>query len=91
MRFFLGVGKFTPNNVVAGEMAWIPPDIRQWKSVVCHWARLCNMPTSRLNKRIELWADSNASRLYKAWYFIVKDKLLSYNINTYNDLNSNVS
>ena len=91
MRFFVGVGKFTPNNVVAGKMAWIPPDIHQWKSVISHWARLCNKPTPRLNKRIAIWEDSNASRSYKTWYFVVKDKLLSYNINTHTDLNSNVS
>ena len=72
-------------------MAWISPDIHKWKSVISHWARLCNKPTSRLNKRIAIWEDSNASRSYKTWYFVVKDKLLSYNINTHNDLNSNVS
>ena len=91
MRFFLGVGKFAPNNVVRWEMAWIPPDIHQWRSVISHWARLCNMPTTRLNKCIALWVDSNVSRSYKSWHFVVKDKLLSYNINTYNDLNINVS
>jgi len=34
MRLFLGVGKYTPNDAVAGEMAWVPPHVRQWKSVV---------------------------------------------------------
>ena len=72
-------------------MAWIPPDIHKWKSVISHWTRLCNMPISKLNKRIALWADSNVTRSYKSWYFVVKDNLLSYNINTYNDLNINVS
>jgi len=72
-------------------MAWILPDIRQWKSVVSHWTRLCNMPTSRLNKRIELWADSNVTRSYTSCHFIVKDKLLSYDSNTYNDLNMYLS
>jgi len=76
MRLFLRVGKFTPHNDVAWEMVWIPPDIHQWKSLISHWTRLCNMPTSRLNKRIALWEDSNASRSYKSWYFVVKDKLL---------------
>ena len=72
-------------------MAWIPPAIRQWRSVISHWTRLCNMPTSEPNKRIARWADSNVTRSYKSWYFVVKDNLLSYNINTYNDLNINVS
>ncbi len=25
MRFFLGVGKYTPNSALVGEMAWHPP------------------------------------------------------------------
>jgi len=29
MRFFLGVGKYTPNDAVAGEMAWVPPHVPQ--------------------------------------------------------------
>ena len=30
MRFFLGVGKYTPNDAVSGEMAWKPTSVRQW-------------------------------------------------------------
>ena len=33
MRFFFGVGKYTSNNAVSGEMAWKPTSVRQWKSV----------------------------------------------------------
>ena len=28
MRFYLGVGKYTPNDAVAGEMGWQPPSVR---------------------------------------------------------------
>ena len=39
-RFFLGVGKYTPNAAVLGEMGWIPPSIRQWTSNAAFWSRM---------------------------------------------------
>ena len=33
MRFFLGVGKYTPNLGVSGDMGWVPANLRQWKVV----------------------------------------------------------
>jgi hypothetical protein len=87
MRFFLGVGKYTPNDAVAGEMAWVPPIVRQWKTVAGYWARLCNMPASRLNKRVALWADSKGTNVKRNWYFIVKDKLRRCNLENYINLN----
>ena len=78
MRFFLGgVGKYTPNDAVAGEMAWVPPHVRQWKSVVGYWARLSDMPESRVNKRIALWANSNSNASCRSWFYSVKQKLKS--------------
>ena len=37
MRFYLGVGKYTPHDAVAGEMSWQPPSVRQWKSVCSYF------------------------------------------------------
>jgi len=68
MRFFLWVGKYTPNDAVAGEMAWVPPHVRQWKSVVGYWARLSDIPESRVNKRVALWANSNRKAFCKSWF-----------------------
>ena len=31
MRFYLGVGRYTPTAAVAGDMGWIPSVVRQWK------------------------------------------------------------
>ena len=31
MRFFLWVGRYTPNADVAGEMGWVSTNSRQWK------------------------------------------------------------
>jgi hypothetical protein len=39
MRFFMGVGKYTPYDAMAGDMGWKPPYIRQWSNVFRHWAR----------------------------------------------------
>ena len=49
MRFFLGVGRYTPNDAVAGEMVWKPTSERQWKSVCLYWSKLAAMENSRLN------------------------------------------
>ena len=57
MRYFLGVGKYTPNTALAGEMAWIPPIVRQWKTIALSWSRLSCSFQSRVNTRIALWAN----------------------------------
>ena len=51
-RYFLGVGKYTPNAAVHGETAWIPTIVKQWTTVANVWCRLQNMENSRLNYRI---------------------------------------
>ena len=33
MRFFLGVGKYTPTAAVSGELGWQPAFIKQWTSI----------------------------------------------------------
>ena len=48
--FFLGVGKYGPNNAVNGDMGWIPPLAKQWTCVVRTYFRLKNMPDERIIK-----------------------------------------
>ena len=48
--FFLGVGKYAPNNAVNGDMGWIPPIAKQWTCVVRTNFRLKNMPDERIIK-----------------------------------------
>lgn len=38
MRFFLGVGRYTPVAALYGEMGWIPPFAQQWKVIANFWA-----------------------------------------------------
>ena len=42
-RFFLGVGKYSPNAAVNGDMGWRPAYIEQMKPTSCHWFRLNHM------------------------------------------------
>ena len=51
-RYFLGVGRYTPNVAVHGDMGWHHPAVKQWKSVVNVWCRLEYMDPERLNAKI---------------------------------------
>ena len=43
-RFFLGVGKFTPNAAVEGDLGWVPQEVRQWNSVMGSFQRYGRWP-----------------------------------------------
>ena len=77
-RFFLGVGKFTPNAAVEGDMGWIPAEVRQWNCVIRLWCRLKTMDVNRLNYKVYKWADSMKTRT-KNWYFRFQKHLQSIN------------
>ncbi|XP_053402804.1 uncharacterized protein LOC128558049 [Mercenaria mercenaria] len=78
MRFYLGVGRYTPNLALAGEMAWTPTMVRQWKTVAGFVCRLCNTAMTRVNKRIAVWASSKVR--CKNWFDYVKQKFQECNI-----------
>ena len=75
MRFYLGVGKYLPNDAIASEMGWKPTSVRQWKSVCLYLAKLTSMDTNRLNKRIALWAASKSDRSCRNWNFSISEFL----------------
>ena len=52
MRFYLGVGRYSPTAAVAGDMGWEPTIVKQWKCVGSFWSRLCNMENSCLTKKL---------------------------------------
>jgi hypothetical protein len=37
----MGVGKYTPNDAIAGDMGWKPAYIRQWSNVFRHKIKIC--------------------------------------------------
>ena len=79
MRFCLGVGKYTPNAAVYGEMGWVPPIVRQWKSTAIFCARLSQTNNSQLNKRIAVWAYSQSIHCKNWFHFVKKKQFLSLN------------
>jgi hypothetical protein len=56
-QFFLGVGKYTPNAAVTGDMGWLPFFHKQWKRIIRLWCRLNNMTSDRLNRKVFVWSN----------------------------------
>ena len=83
MRFYLGVGKYTPTAAVTGDMGWLPADIKQWETICSYWHRIVQMSDIRTNKCILVWACQKENRLCKNWVYIVTEKFKSLNCNNY--------
>ena len=69
-RFFLGVGKYAPNNGVSGDMGWKPVCEKQWKCVLliigCADSRFRVMDNSRINKVVYEWMCNKRSKQWKS-------------------------
>ena len=68
----MGVGKYTSNAAIQGDMGWIFPSQRQWINVTRYWCRLMNMDNTRVNKRIFLWALNKSGPQVKNWCYRIK-------------------
>lgn len=86
-RFFMGVGKKTPNDAVQAEMGWTSPGQRRWLCVARTWFRLCNMSENRVTKRIFLWAHTRAQRNCKNWIFYVQKCFNELQMNHLSNIN----
>ena len=91
MRYFLGVGRYTPNAAVYGEMAWEPPMVKQWGCLANYWSRLSCMRSDRLNKRIAQWASRKASVSCKNWFYNFKSKLSVLDLQMFNSIEVEIS
>lgn len=80
-RFFLGVGKYAPNNGVNGDMGWMPPIIKQWKCVLRNYFRLKGMSENRINKQVFRWMCDKSNLNCKNWNFRVRKQLELYHLN----------
>lgn len=85
MRYYLGVGRYTPNVAVSGEMGWKPPIVRQWVSVFRQYFRVMNMDDNRINKSVYMW--SKASNVKNGFYRLKK---LLKDINSNHILEANI-
>jgi hypothetical protein len=50
-RYFMCVGKYTPNLASQGDMGWCPPKISQAKQMLRYWHKLSRMGNERLPKQ----------------------------------------
>lgn len=64
-RFFLGVGRYTPNAAVNGDTGWTSPIVKQWSSVINNWYRIKGMHNDRINKKVFTWAMSHSGERCK--------------------------
>ncbi|XP_053395610.1 uncharacterized protein LOC128555864 [Mercenaria mercenaria] len=79
IRFFLGVGRYTPTGAVSGDMGWTPPLARQWISIDNFIVRMSKMDNNRLNKRIFVYLDKIGNYRCRNWNFRVKTLLRKMN------------
>jgi hypothetical protein len=77
-RYFLNVGRYTPNAAVAGDIGWTPMTCRQLKVVGGYWCRITGMSNDRVNKRVSMWANVKAGNSCKNWPYRVKTKLITH-------------
>lgn len=80
LRFFLGVGRYTPNAAVNGDTGWDSVYQRQWSNILNHWCRLRLMDQSRLNSRIYQWSVSHGNYRHKNWAHRIKLMLHDANV-----------
>ena len=70
--FFMGVGRYTPNTAVMGDVGWTNTESRQLECVINQWFRLRSMEVNRLNHRVFKWAYMQGNKRYKNWCIRVK-------------------
>ena len=83
LRFFLGVGKYTPTAAVTGDTGWEPPLVKQCRNLCKFWHRLRNMDVNRIDKKVFIWAESNARSSCKNWVFSIKQIFTDLNLEIY--------
>ena len=58
-RYYMGVGKYTPNSAVQGDSGWKSIVVRQWSAVLNKWQRLKLMDNNRIYYKIFEWCGIN--------------------------------
>ena len=81
VRAFLGVSKTTSKPGLRSELGWLEPRSRTQIIMVRMLHRLCNMPDSRLTKRIFLWDLQLSERSnFSTWSKEARDILARNNL-----------
>jgi hypothetical protein len=69
----LGVGKYTPNAAVLGDMGWKPIFVKQWGAVTRQYCRFLKMHDSRLNKKVFEWVKLSSNTRCKTGIFRIME------------------
>jgi hypothetical protein len=85
-RLYLGVGKYTPNNAVSGDMGRQPIFHKQWKAVINLWCRLNNMSSDRLSRKVFVWADCISISHKCVAIFNIKKTFCELNVGHFGDI-----
>lgn len=83
MRFYLGVGRYTPTAALYGELAWQPTHVKQWRSVCQQWHRFVRMDINRVNYKIFSTCLRKSSNRCKNWQFIFNNYMEKLNLVEY--------
>ena len=80
-RYFLGLGKKSPNLALQGDMGWRLPEDKQMLCVVRLWLRLCNIDNSYICRKVFMWCKMQASLGKKNWFYNSKKYIQSLGFN----------
>ena len=90
LRFFLGVGKYTPVAALQGDMGWEPSIVKQWTCIGRFLVRMSCTANNRINKRIALWASAKASSRCKNWFYVVRKRISDWQMNIELNINQTI-
>ena len=70
-RYYLGLGKYAPNQAINGEIGWKCPEHLQWLAVTRRWCRMLHIDDGRLAKQVFAAYLTCANSACKKWFFRV--------------------
>ena len=83
LRFYLGVGRYTPNSAVFGDTGWKSTYLKQLKNIINQWCKLKSIDRQRINYRIYAWSVENCASRGRNWAHRPKAILLDANQEDY--------
>ena len=79
-RYYIEVGRYSPNSAVLGDTGWKPTIVRQWLAAINQYVRLKEMDTTRSNYKIFMWAEGNSNGICQNWNYRLNKMLAEANI-----------
>ena len=74
-RYFLGVHRFAPIEALLGDMGWLTARNRHKLLILKFWNRLCNLPESRVTRRVFDW-DRQYANVRGTWCYAARQLLI---------------